>query len=85
MSIGNHVLKFIDFEIREGDSSFIHLKLVFTYGLRFVSGGFFRNDISFLWRGEEVAIRPYRQGILPILANRHFFPYLYDLKECHSE
>ena len=48
MSIGNHIHKFIDFEIREGDSSFIHLKLVFTYGLRFVSGGFFRNDTFFL-------------------------------------
>ena len=53
MSIGNHIHKFIDFEIRGGDSSFIHLKLVFTYGLRFVCGGFFRNDISFLWGGEK--------------------------------
>jgi hypothetical protein len=57
MSIGNHIHKFIDFEIKGGDylrgarparerlgSSFIHLKLVFTYGFRFVSGGFFTND-----------------------------------------
>jgi hypothetical protein len=34
-----------------GDSSFIHLKLVFPYGLRFVRGGFFRNDMSFLCGG----------------------------------
>jgi len=36
-----------------GDSSFIHLKLVFPYGLRFVCGGFFGMTCHFYEGGKK--------------------------------
>jgi hypothetical protein len=85
MSIGNHIHKFIDFAIRGGDSSFIHLTLVFPYGLKFVYGGFFRNDMSFLWgegRSGDSLISNFNfisAGESPLL------PTYTPNRKCHSE